>query len=230
MKKIWKQFLIVVCLCSIFVMGGVLAACDKEGHVHDLTLYSAQEASCTANGNKAYYKCDTCGKLFADAEAKNEITLESVTIQKLGHDITHFDANPATCTDAGNIECYACSRCQTCFTDETGTTESGQEFVIEATGHDYPMAFTEAKNPTVTEAGNVAYYYCSKCKKTFADGYGDCELTDTTIEPLAKIDEVTVVLNGYEEGQEIDLDGKTVTFTGPYSLSASGNVSKNSVL
>ncbi|MDY4895064.1 MAG: hypothetical protein SO532_04165 [Candidatus Borkfalkiaceae bacterium] len=229
MKKIWKQFLIGVCLCSIFVMGGVLTACVKEGHVHDLTLYSAQEASCTANGNKAYYKCDTCGKLYADAEAQNEITLESVIVPKREHDIKYFEGKKPSCTESGNIEGYACSVCHTCFTDETGTTESGQEFVIEATGHDYPMAFTEAKNPTVTEAGNVAYYYCSKCKKTFADGYGDCELTDTTIEPLAKIGEVTVALKGYKEGQVIDLNNKTVAFTGPYSLSVSGTVNNNSV-
>ena len=165
MKRL-KNILIVVCMFVLCAMTGLITACGGNGHTHDLTQIKEQAATCTQDGNAAYFKCDSCGKLFADAEAKNEITLESVTIQKLGHDITHFDANPATCTDAGNIECYACSRCQTCFTDETGTTESGQEFVIEATGHDYPMAFTEAKNPTVTEAGNVAYYYCSKCKKT----------------------------------------------------------------
>ena len=229
MKRL-KNILIVVCMFVLCAMTGLITACGGNGHTHDLTQIKEQAATCTQDGNAAYFKCDSCGKLFADAEAKNEITLESVTIQKLGHDITHFDANPATCTDAGNIECYACSRCQTCFTDETGTTVSEQEFVVNATGHDYPMAFIEAKAPTVSEEGHVAHYYCSKCERNFEDAYGDKELTDISIAPIVKIDEVTVVLNGYEEGQEIDLDGKTVTFTGPYSLSASGNVSKNSVV
>lgn len=229
MKRIWKQLIIVVCLVSLCVMSGILTACGGNGHTHELREITEQEATCTENGNTTYFKCDACGKLFADAEAQNEITLESVTTPKRGHDVKHFEGKEASCTESGNIEGYACAVCHTCFTDETGTTVSEQEFVIEATGHDYPMAFTEAKNPTVDAAGNIAYYHCSKCKKNFADGYGDRELTDITVDPLVKIDEVTVTLKGYKEGQNIDLNNKTVAFTGPYSLSAQGTVSNHTV-
>ena len=50
---------------------------------HKLTKVEAKAPTTTATGNKAYYVCDTCGKLFLDAEGKNETTLKDVTLDKL---------------------------------------------------------------------------------------------------------------------------------------------------
>ena len=41
---------------------------------HNLSLVAAQDASITATGNSAYYKCDRCGKFFSDAEGTTEIS------------------------------------------------------------------------------------------------------------------------------------------------------------
>lgn len=58
-------------------------------HTHDLTLTPAKDATCTEDGNTAYYVCGGnggCGKWFSDAEGTQEITNhDSVVISKTGH-------------------------------------------------------------------------------------------------------------------------------------------------
>ena len=60
-----------------------------ELHTHNLTLTTAKSATCTEDGNKAYYVCsgdDGCGKWFSDAAGTQEITdKNSVVISKTGH-------------------------------------------------------------------------------------------------------------------------------------------------
>lgn len=59
-------------------------------HTHTLTRVDAKSATCTEDGNTAYYVCggnDGCGKYFLDAAGKQEITdKDSVKIPKTGHD------------------------------------------------------------------------------------------------------------------------------------------------
>lgn len=50
---------------------------------HKLTHHEAKAATNKAAGNKEYWSCDACGKLFADAEGKTETTERAVTIAKL---------------------------------------------------------------------------------------------------------------------------------------------------
>ena len=66
--------------------------CDTCGydktvpHTHNLTLVAAKAATCTTEGNSAYYTCDGCDKWFADATGSVEITDKtSVKIPAPGH-------------------------------------------------------------------------------------------------------------------------------------------------
>ena len=55
-------------------------------HTHNLTLVSANAATCTKNGNKAYYTCDGCDMWFEDANGSIEITDKTtVIIPATGH-------------------------------------------------------------------------------------------------------------------------------------------------
>ena len=58
---------------------------DEHVHAKHLTKVEAKAATCTENGNKAYYKC-SCGELFADKDAQKEITLAEVEIEAKGHE------------------------------------------------------------------------------------------------------------------------------------------------
>ena len=55
-------------------------------HTHSLTLVSANDATCTKDGNKAYYACDGCDMWFEDANGSIEIADKtSVIIPATGH-------------------------------------------------------------------------------------------------------------------------------------------------
>ncbi|MBQ1448774.1 MAG: hypothetical protein IIZ15_01570, partial [Coriobacteriales bacterium] len=46
---------------------------EPETHTHELSAVAGTEATCDTPGTEAYWKCITCGKLFADADATKEI-------------------------------------------------------------------------------------------------------------------------------------------------------------
>ena len=52
---------------------------------HNLIAIEENKATCTADGNIAYYICEDCGKWFSDKSGKNEITdkMSVVTYNKL---------------------------------------------------------------------------------------------------------------------------------------------------
>lgn len=52
-------------------------------NVHDLEKIEAVNATYTKAGNKKYYKCKTCNKLFSDAKCENETTIKEITIPML---------------------------------------------------------------------------------------------------------------------------------------------------
>ena len=55
-------------------------------HTHNLKLVEGKTATCTAEGQKAYYVCDGCGKWFEDGTASIEITdKNSIVISKKAH-------------------------------------------------------------------------------------------------------------------------------------------------
>ena len=97
------------------------------GHTHNMTPVAAKAATCTENGNKAYYVCSGCSKWFEDATGNVEITdHDSVVLTALGH-----DWKDATCTEP-----------KTCKRDGCGATEgaanghnAGTEWKTNETHH-----------------------------------------------------------------------------------------------
>lgn len=68
-----------VCLdCGYIIM-------PATNHTHDIKKVSAKAATCTAAGNKEYYKCSLCGMLFSDAAGKSGTSESAVRISALGH-------------------------------------------------------------------------------------------------------------------------------------------------
>ena len=58
---------------------------SETTHTHKYESKITKQATCTEAGNRAYYRCDTCEKLYLDKDGKNETTLEKVTIAVTGH-------------------------------------------------------------------------------------------------------------------------------------------------
>ncbi len=86
-----------------------------------------------------------------------------------------------TCTTSGS-EIVVCQDCSQTITSET----------LDAYGHD-PFAY-EATDPTCTQSGNVAYWYCADCDCYFADEL--CSKT-TTQEAIA----IAAVGHSWDDGQ-----------------------------
>ena len=101
------------------------------------------------------------------------------------HNLEKTEAVDATCTEAGNIEYWTCSKCKKLYKDSEGTQEITEaDTVVAAKGHS--LEKTEAKDATCTEAGNTEYWTCSVCKKLFSDGEGTTEITEAETVVAAK--------------------------------------------
>ena len=203
MKRKFSLFVtIVVCL---LIAAGILSACndnseqDPGAHVHSMELTAAKEATCTEGGNNAYYYCSGCGKYFKDEAGTQETTVEAETIPA-GHIWNDGEVTTeATCTTDG-VMTYTCLDCA-----ETKIETS------HALGHG--MTIIKAKDATCTEAGNNAYYHCTRCNKYFKDIEGEEE---TTVE-AETISARHKIVDG-----KCTICGKLYTVGLKYSLSGDG--------
>lgn len=189
-----KKKLAVLFMAAFLALSlGVFAACADEEH--SLSYVEEVPATCTEAGHEAYYLCSHCGKLFADENAETELSDEDVTIAALGHDMTHHEAVEATCTEAGNIEYWSCSRCNLNFSDEAGTKEVAS--VTLPAGHD--IEWVNAVEPTVSAEGMLAHYECSKCRTCYEDidGKEEIDREDLVLAQLVE-QAVTVTVEVYD--------------------------------
>ena len=155
----------------------------SETHTGELVKTEAVPATCKEDGTEAYWTCSVCGKMYSDAEGKNEITAP-VTISKTTVNHTP-DAPvienevPATCGQAGSYDDVV--YCTVCGEELSRDTKT-----IDPTGeHDYQLV--EEAAPTCTEDGVAAHYECTVCGKLYAvteDG-----------EPGEEVEEADLVLD-----------------------------------
>ena len=54
-------------------------------HDHQLTGTDAKAATCTEDGNIAYWTCDVCGAVFSDEEGKTALEPEDTVVKAFGH-------------------------------------------------------------------------------------------------------------------------------------------------
>ncbi|MBU5417981.1 leucine-rich repeat protein [Anaerobutyricum soehngenii] len=177
-------------------------------HVHKLTKTEAKKASCTENGNKEYYVCSGCKKLFADADAAKEINKEDTVIKATGHKWSAWEVTKeASETEEG-------SRRRVCENDKTHVETE----VIPVLAHVHKLTKTEAKKASCTENGNKEYYVCSGCKKLFADADAAKEINkeDTVIKATGhKAEKIagkaaTYTENGLTEGSKCSICGTVI--------------------
>ena len=183
---------------------------------HSLTHYEYKAPTCTENGNKEYWYCESCKQYFSDENATMSTTKEDTVIpatehaygeptwewSKNGQSATatficdnnenHQESKEASITSTVKEE-------PTCtedgITTYTATVEfNGQTYTdtkdltdIPAIGH--KLTKTEVKAPTSTDTGNIEYWYCEVCDKYFSDEKAEHEITleDTIIAKLPKL-------------------------------------------
>ena len=134
------------------------AVCDVCGEEygdltpHTLTQTAEKAATCTQAGQKAYWTCSVCDKLFSDENGADEIQTP-IAVEAIGHSYTHYVSNhDATCT-ADGTETALCDH--DCGTKDT-RTQAGS--MLEHTYGDW----TVTQEATATQAGSREKT-CSVC-------------------------------------------------------------------
>ena len=122
---------------------------------HTLSKTEAKEADCTTAGNKEYWTCSVCGKVFSDGEGTVETTLEATVIPAKGHvwKEDYTVDKEATCAEEGS-ESIHCSVC--------GEIKEGSSRAIGKTQDHKYGEWTVTKEATCTEEGSNEKV-CSVC-------------------------------------------------------------------
>lgn len=98
-------------------------------HTHTMVATDANPATCSENGNNAYWQCTECGKYYNDALGRTEISLED-TVIPASHTLTYVSAQAASPAEKGWIEHWKCSACQKYFANSSATVELTEEDVF----------------------------------------------------------------------------------------------------
>ena len=144
---------------------------------HSLKAVAEVPATCKEDGTKAYYACETCGKLFSDAEGKTEI--EEPEVIPAGHSLKAVAEVPATCDTAGVKAYYKCEACGKLFSDAEAKYEIAKPEAIAKLGH--TVEAVAAVSATCENDGVKAYYKCETCGKLFSDAAARHEIAEPEV-------------------------------------------------
>lgn len=196
---------IIIPVCSSYLHQWALSenrSITVLAHTDTLTAHAKEDSTCTETGTEAYWSCDVCGKLFSDAETKNEITAPTVIAAK-GHTlITHAKVD-STCAETGTEAYWSCDSCGKIFSDAEARNEIDMPVEIEMKGH--KLSTHPKVDATCTETGTQIYWNCSVCGKLFSDAQAINEIAEPVVIPAkghtltahAKVD-ATCTENGTE--------------------------------
>ena len=155
---------------------------QQPEHTHVAFLVEAKEATCTEEGNNAYYLC-TCGLAFKDEAMTIPTYAYSEVIAKKDHVYNKTEVSrealkeAATCQSAA-VYYYSC----TCGAIDNG--ENANTFVFgEKAAHN--TVYVPAVDATCETAGNIAYYTCGSCGIAFKDAEATQQfsVTETVVVP-----------------------------------------------
>ena len=113
---------------------------------HTLQKTDAKAATCTEDGNVAYWKCSVCGKFFSDAAGDKEITKADWFKEKLGHKYTDESLSVTWGGDgkSAHIELTCANGCGTPW-EEDVTLDNGITAAVKT-----PATCTEVGTTTYT--------------------------------------------------------------------------------
>ena len=133
-------------------------------HKAALAATAANDATCTAAGNTAYWYCADCDKYFSDEAGTIEIQKDSWVVPATNHaGYTSFGANDATCGVAGNTAYVYCAACDKYFADNTFAVEIAKDsWVVPATGAHTFTQYNVTTLPTCSAKG-VKTAVCDVC-------------------------------------------------------------------
>ncbi len=82
----------IIFLFLALSLTAILCSCGEDGAFgasscdHELSLVEYKMPTCQEGGNAVHYKCEKCGKLFADENGKKALSSNKVYFEKADHD------------------------------------------------------------------------------------------------------------------------------------------------
>ncbi len=139
-------------------------------HEHSEQILEAVAKTCDTSGLTQGSKCSVCEMILVE---QNEIPAS--------HETVHVPAQPATCTEDGNIEYWACGECSKNFSDAECQLEV-DDVVDYKTGHS--GQHVEYAPATCASAGHNEHWWCEKCSTAFSEEECTNEIDDYVIPAL----------------------------------------------
>ena len=121
---------------------------------HNLEKVEKKDAGCTKDGYEAYWRCQTCKKLFSDAAGTAEIS-NPTAIKATGHNLKKVEKKDATATEEGNSTYWFCDKCNKYFSDAKAETEIKKEDTVLAKLSTVNKKETEASSAKTANATKV---------------------------------------------------------------------------
>ncbi len=141
---------------------------------HDVTEIARVESTCTVAGTDKYFKCNSCGKIFANVLA-TEVLDEVPALELAPHSLVNHDGLAATCVTNGYNAYKTCNNC-----DYSTYSE------IKATGHSGTIVPAQA--PTCTEGGWEQYEKCTNAGCGYVEEHEEYKALGHSYEDKAGLD------------------------------------------
>ena len=152
---------------------------DEPSHSHKMTHYPKLDPTCEEDGEREHFICSECGKYYWTPDGTIEILDTSdLRIERLGHDLKHFERHEATCEDDGNEEYYYCKRCENIYTDKECRFQVTDLSVLYISHYGHNLQYFKKVEPTCTKAGQREYWHCLTCEKNYWLPEGKAEIAD----------------------------------------------------
>lgn len=114
---------------------------------HNMQATAAKAATCTEDGNVAYWYCTVCEKYFSNESGTTEINRANTIIEKTGHTEVIDSAVAPSYTSTGLTEGSHCSVCKTVIV--------AQEVIPALKKEEYSVTYRVANNDTYLAGLNI---------------------------------------------------------------------------
>ena len=173
--------------------------------MHNMSHVYKKDSTCTSVGNIEYYYCDECNKYYSDPKGEKEINKDILEIPMVAHEYQdtlsyNEEGHFYKCNNCDAYKSFASHNLTWVIDEEASEEKTGLKHqecdtckyqtslntIIDVLPHTHKMSYVEEVKSTCSKDGNVGYYVCSKCNKTFKDEKGSIEITNVVIKASHK--------------------------------------------